>query len=96
MLGRSMEEWKHRKQVSSTKKSFIIKINLQDVLTFWQTWKEAILNTPRIIATKLSGNNFSGECKVTFSTQISPVLNERQPKIDRNDGDIMHKKENGS
>jgi hypothetical protein len=61
-------------------------------LTFWQPWKESILDSPRIIATRLSENDVSGECNVTFSTQISPVLNERQPSIDRNDGDMMLKK----
>jgi hypothetical protein len=42
MLGRSMEEWKYRKQVSSRKKSLFIRINVQVVLTFWQKWKEAV------------------------------------------------------
>ena len=92
MLRRSIEEWKYSKQVSSRKKSLITRINLQVVLTFWQPRKESILDTPRITATRLSENNVSGECNVTFSTQISPVLNERQPSIDRNDGDMMHKK----
>ncbi len=74
MLGRSMEEWKYRKQVSSRKKSLFIRINLQVVLTFWQTWRESNLDSPRIITTRQSEHDVSGEINVTFSTQILPVL----------------------
>jgi hypothetical protein len=101
MIGRSMEEWKYRQQVSSRKKGLTIRINLDVVLTFWQTWKEddqlvlksgSILDSPQIITIRSIEYDVSGEFNSTFSTHISPVLNERQQNMEWNEGDMIHTK----
>jgi hypothetical protein len=53
---------------------------------------ELIMDSPQIITIRSNECDVSGECNVRFLIQISPVWNERQPNIDRNDVDMMQKK----